>query len=412
MPKVAKELGALAVSRLDKPGDHCVGGVPGLFLQINGSAKSWILRVVIGGKRRKAGLGSFPGVTLAQAREKAREARNQISRGIDPIDEKNRLKRLQAKEKAQMITFSKAASDYIADKEHEWKNDKHRQQWENTLATYAFPVIGQTPVGEVDRADILAILKPIWLEKTETARRLRGRLEKILDWAEVHEYREGANPARWSGHLEVILPKPSKVMNRRHHPAVPYKDVPLVVKKIMRCDGLSRFALIFTILTAARTSEVLGATWPEIDLDLRMWIVPAERMKANRIHRVPLSSQALEWLKRLPTFVGTEYLFPSRTGKASLSNMSMVALMRRLALRAASGEVAVPHGFRSSFRDWAADCTNFTGDVAEMALAHAIEDETEAAYRRGDMLQKRFDLMQRWGDYCFSLVEPGDFPAV
>lgn len=311
-----------------------------------------------------------------------------------------------------MITFSKAASDYIADKEHEWKNDKHRQQWENTLATYAFPVIGQTPVGEVDRADILAILKPIWLEKTETARRLRGRLEKILDWAEVHEYREGANPARWSGHLEVILPKPSKVMNRRHHPAVPYKDVPLVVKKIMRCDGLSRFALIFTILTAARTSEVLGATWPEIDLDLRMWIVPAERMKANRIHRVPLSSQALEWLKRLPTFVGTEYLFPSRTGKASLSNMSMVALMRRLALRAASGEVAVPHGFRSSFRDWAADCTNFTGDVAEMALAHAIEDETEAAYRRGDMLQKRFDLMQRWGDYCFSLVEPGDFPAV
>lgn len=411
MPKITKELGALAVSRLNRTGDHFVGGVPGLFLQINGRAKSWILRFVIGGKRRKVGLGGYPGVTLAQAREKAREARNMIDQGIDPIDEKNKAKRLQAREKARALTFQKAAEDYIADKEQEWKNDKHRQQWKNTLATYAFPVIGKTPVGEVDRADILAILKPIWLEKTETAKRLRGRLEKILDWASVHEYRTGENPARWSGHLEVILPKPSKVMNRRHHPAVAYKEIPQAVKEIMRCDGLSRFALIFAILTAARTGEVLAATWSEIDTDLRMWIVPASRMKAKRIHRVPLSSQALEWLKRLPTFVGNDYLFPSRNRQGCLSNMSMLNLMRRLPLYAASGEIAVPHGFRSSFRDWAADCTDFPGDVAEMALAHAIEDETEAAYRRGDMLQKRFALMQQWGDYCFSKIEPGDFPS-
>lgn len=403
MPKKAPELGALAVSRLGA-GFHAVGGVDGLYLRIEGGTREWVLRYSAGSRRRKMGLGGYPSVTLAQARERARELRGQLANGKDPLNERTRAKRERAKAQARTLTFAQACGLYIEDKAHEWKNDKHRQQWENTLATYAFPLIGQTPVGEIDRADVLAVLRPIWFDKTETATRVRGRLEKVLDWAAVNEYRTSENPARWRGHLEVVLPKPAKIMQRRHHPAVPYKDVPAAIQKIISTGGLARWALLLCVLTAARTSEVLGAMWGEFDLNGRLWTVPAARMKAKREHRVPLSAQALRVLESLPRIEGCNYLFPSTKNNRHMSNMAMLVLMRRLNLKAVSGDVAVPHGFRSSFRDWAADCTTIPGDVAEMALAHAIENETEAAYRRGDMLQKRQALMAQWGVYCFSAL--------
>lgn len=403
MPKIAKELSALAVNRLRESGLYAVGGVAGLCIQVTGPAKSWILRVTVASKRRKIGLGSYPVIDLATARANAREMLRQISEGIDPVE----MQRQAKQEQQEIITFDKACKDFIAMKSVEWKNAKHRQQWENTLSTYAYPVIGQLSVGDVDQSHILKILEPIWLTKTDTAKRLRGRIEMVLEWAKVRKYRTGDNPARWAGHLDHLLPRPSKVRKRRHHPAVPYENVQQAVTRIANVKGISAQALLFTILTAARSTEIFGCTWSEIDFKNKLWIVPAERMKSGRVHRVPLSDQAMDILNRVPRLYGCEYVFASRKN-GKLSNMAMVLLMRRLNLKSDRGEVAVPHGFRSSFRDWAGDCTNFAGDVAEMALAHVVEDETEAAYRRGDMLQKRRALMQQWGDYCFgaSVSEP------
>lgn len=403
MPKVSKELTAMEVNRLTEAGQYPVGGVPGLYLFILGNARDWVLRYSLAGRRRRMGIGAYPIVTLAQAREKARAAHQLINHGIDPIEDKRKAARALELEKARAITFKDAAIQYIALKEVEWKNEKHRQQWENTLNQYAFPFIGRLPVAEVDQAHILAILEPIWTVKTDTAKRLRGRIETVLDWAKVRKYRTGDNPARWAGHLDKLLPKPSKIRKRRHHPAVPYMDVPHAIKRIHAAPGVAPQALIFTALTAARSVEVFGAKWSEIDIKHKLWTVPAERMKAGKTHRVPLSSQAIQLLETQPRHVNNDYIFPGRKQGKPLSNMSMLKVMRTLQLQDEKGQTAVPHGFRSSFRDWAADCTNFAGDVAEMALAHAVEDETEAAYRRGDMLQKRKALMQHWADYCYGL---------
>ncbi|MBX9612466.1 MAG: integrase arm-type DNA-binding domain-containing protein [Burkholderiales bacterium] len=393
MPKLSRELTAIEVGRLRGEGAHAVGGVPGLYLQVMGGSKSWILRFVVGQRRRRMGLGSYPGVTLAQARDKARAAHQVIDQGADPIQA--RLAHVGQAEatRARALTFDKACEQFIAAREAEWRNSKHRQQWENSLATYAGPVLGKMDVSEIQQEDVLKVLEPIWRTKTETASRVRGRIEQILDWATVRRHRKGDNPARWRGHLDKLLPKPTKIARVEHHPAVDVEHVPDVVARIARSEGTGAKALLFQILTAARSGEVRGATWGEINLDTAIWQVPADRMKGKRPHRVALSRRAVELLRAVKRVEGSDLVFPS-TRMSMLSDMSLTAVMRRLKLE------AVPHGFRSSFRDWAAECTNYPRDLVEMALAHAIESKVEAAYRRRDMLARRAELMQEWADYC------------
>jgi integrase len=394
MPKLPRELSAIEVSRLKAEGAHAIGGVPGLYLQVVGGSRSWVLRFVLGKRRRRMGLGSFPATTLAQAREKARAARDVIALGEDPINSRNTQVRQAETARAKELTFKKACERFIAAREAEWQNSKHRQQWENTLATYAEPVMGELDVSEIDQNHVMKVLDPIWRIKTETATRVRGRIEQVLDWAAAHGHRKGENPARWRGHLDHLLPTPSKISTVKHHVAVAVPDAPNVVAFIVASQGMGARALLFQVLTAARSGEVRGATWSEIDLVAAVWIIPGERMKAKRDHRVPLSKQSLQLLRALSRIDGCDLLFPS-TRRTMLSDMSLTAVMRRLKLE------AVPHGFRSTFRDWAAENTSYARDVVEMALAHTIENKVEAAYRRGDMLPKRVPLMQEWADYCW-----------
>ncbi len=392
MPKKAKELGPLQVSRLSKPGAHAVGGVAGLQLKINDEgARSWVLRAMVAGKRRDMGLGGYPDVTLAEARQRARDARAQIHIGADPIQARRDARSAVAAETARAKTFDQCAAAFIKAKSGEWANAKHHSQWETTLERFASPFIGGLVVADVDVSNVLQVLEPIWTTKTETASRLRGRIESILDWATARGYRTGENPARWRGHLDQLLARPKKIAKVKHHEAVPVDDVAEFMERLRKVEGVSADALEFGVLTAARSGEVRGARWPEIDLDAKVWTVPAERMKAKKEHRVPLSSQAVALLAKLPRFTETDLLFPGRNGP--LSDMSLTAVMRRLKL------TAVPHGFRSTFRDWAAERTIYPRDLAEMALAHAIENAVEAAYRRGDMLAKRAAMMQAWADF-------------
>ena len=390
MSRKATELGALAVSRLREPGLHAVGGVSGLYLQVTSSgARSWILRATVGGKRRDMGLGGFPDVTLAFAREKAREARSKIEQGLDPILERERALSLLRAEQAKSMTFEAACQALIDAKSDEWRNPKHRAQWAASLATYAYPTIGKLQVGDVGQAHILSILQPIWKEKTETATRLRGRIEQVLDWARVRGFREGENPARWRGHLDKLLPAPTKIAKVVHHKALPIDAMPGFMAQLRQRKGLSARALEFLVLAAARSGEVRGATWQEIDMEAAVWTVPAERMKAQKEHRVPLSPQALALLAGMPRVEGNDLVFPAPRG-GQLSDMTLTNLMRRMELE------AVPHGMRSTFRDWAAERTHFPREVAEMALAHTIGNAVEAAYRRGDLFTKRAEMMAAW----------------
>ena len=395
MPKIAKELSALQVSRLTESGHHAVGGVTGLYLYITPTgARSWVLRTLIAGKRRHMGLGAFPSVTLAMAREKARAARSEEEAGVDPIAARIEVVKKLKEENLNAVTFESAAKAYIDAHGDTWKNPKHRAQWSATLATYAFPVIGSLQTAHVTQAHVLAVLEPIWKTKNETAARLRGRIEAVLDWATVRGYREGENPARWKGRLDKLLPAPAKIQKTVHRKALPIDAVPQFMRDLRDKEGVTARALEFVVLTAARSGEVRGATWGEIDLDAAVWVVPGDRMKAGREHRVPLCTQAVELLKKMPRFVGNEHIFPSPRGKA-LSDMALLTIMRRMKVD------AVPHGFRSTFRDWVGERTDYPRELAEQALAHTLVNKVEAAYRRGDALEKRRTMMQEWGDFLY-----------
>ncbi len=386
MPKIAKELGPLQVSRIKDPGQHPVGGVPGLMLVVSETgSRSWILRATAGSKRREIGLGSYPAVTLADARDKARETRDKIRAGGDPVLEAKSAKSLLIAQQARQVTFADAVRSFLDEKSGEWKSAKHSAQWSTTLTEYAEPVLGKMLVNDIDIPHILKVLRPIWREKTETASRLRGRIEQVLAWATVHKHREGPNPAVWRGNLDQVLAKPGKIAKVEHHPALPFKD-------LRQREGMGSRALEFAILTASRSGEVRGAAWKEIDLEATVWTIPGDRMKAGKEHRVPLSRQALELLKALPKSK-SRFVFPAVRG-GMLSDMTLSAVTRRM------GKEAVPHGFRSTFRDWCAEHTNYPREVAEMALAHTIGNAVEAAYRRGDLFEKRRKLMQEWANYC------------
>lgn len=402
MPKQAAPLNALAVSRLKAPGFHAVGTVPGLLLQVTpAGAKTWVLRVMVGTRRRHIGLGGYPAVTLAMAHEKARQYRALIAEGVDPIERRKAARSALLAAQVKMISFEECAAAYIAARSPEWTNAKHTQQWTNSLTTYAFPVLGKLLVSDVSLPQVLAVLEPIWTKKTETASRLRGRIESVLDWATTHEYRRGPNPARWSGHLDTILPAPSKVAKVEHHPAVQVAQVGEFFARLKKQAGVGARALEFAILTAARSGEVRGATWTEIDLKKEVWVIPAERMKAGREHRVPLSAAAMQLLRDMPKVEGNDLVFSGRTGKP-LSDMTLNALMRRMDVP------AVPHGFRSTFRDWASEHTNYPREVAEMALAHAIGDKVEAAYRRGVLFDRRRRMMRDWAVFLERVGAAGE----
>ena len=397
MPKKAKELSALEVNRLTKPGNHAVGGVSGLYLYVNeAQGRSWVLRVMVAGRRKHLGLGGYPSVTLAQAREKARTAREQVVSGIDPIHERRSVAIALKAQQASRRTFEEVATAYIAFQEAGWRNHKHRMQWSSTLETYAYPLIGGLSVDAITERHVIAVLEPIWSIKTETASRLRGRIESILDWARVRGHREGDNPARWKGHLDQVFPAQSQVRQVQHFQALPARAVPAFMKRLTLQHGVSALALRFLILTVARSGEVRGARWSEIDFDQVVWTIPAERMKARREHRVPLSLgtlKVLEDAQSSKTLKRSDLIFSNHKGDM-LSDMSLTAMMRRMEV------AAVPHGFRSTFRDWVGESTQFPSDLAEMALAHVLPNKTEAAYRRGDSLEKRRVMMDAWAIHC------------
>lgn len=402
MPRISKELGALQVARLRTPGLHAVGGVAGLHLQISDSgARSWILKVKVNGRRREMGLGGYADVSLADAREAARTARATIASGVDPIMQAKAAKSELLAASAKAVTFRDAATKYLAAHSPGWRNAKHGQQWENTLATYAHPAIGSLLVRDITMAHILKILEPIWTEKTETASRVRGRIESVLDWAKGRGYRTGDNPAAWKGNLSAQLAAPKKVSKVTHHAALPLNEVGAFMVALRQREGMAGRALEFAILTAARSGEVRGALWTEIDMDANVWTIPAERMKMGQPHRVPLSESAIRILHDLPRLHEVELVFPAPRG-GPLSDMTLTAVMRRMKV------AAVPHGFRSTFRDWAGERTNYPREVAEMALAHKVGDETEAAYWRGDLFDKRSRMMADWAKFCTTVLHKSE----
>jgi integrase len=394
MPRKAEELDALAVKKLKEPGLYFVGGVAGLGLQITPSgSRSWILRAMVGGKRRDHGLGAFYGTNgLARAREKAQEARDKIRAGVDPIEEGRAARSKLKSEKARELTFAQAAKKYITTNKAGWRNEKHQAQWASTLETYANPVMGNLLVKDITVTHVTRVLEPIWQTKTETATRVRQRVERVLDWAIASGFREGPNPAIWKGNLQMILPAPTKVAKVEHHAALPISEVGAFMVGLRRENGIAPRCLEFAILTAMRSGEVRGVTWSEIDLHSKVWTIPGSRMKAGREHRVPLSEPAIALLRALPRAESIDLLFPSPTG-GMLSDMALTALTRRMKAD------CVPHGFRSSFRDWCAERTAYPHELAEMALAHTIANKTEAAYRRGDLFEKRRKLMKEWAEF-------------
>lgn len=389
MPKIAKELTAAAVAKLREPGRYSVGGAKGLQLRVTDTGtRLWIYRVVVSGARRDIGLGNFADVTLSEARDAARDMGRSVRQGVDP-----KPKVVQAPIIAKSRNLFKAvANEMIAAKKAEWRNEKHKAQWTNTLKTYAYPTLGEMDVSEIKLSHVLDVLKPIWTTKTETATRVRGRIESVLDYATVHNWRGGDNPARWKGLLDKVLPAPAKVAKAAHHPAMPIDDTPKFMQSLSSVTGSSSLALQLLILTATRSGEVRAAQWNEFDLEEGVWTIPAERMKAKVEHRVPLSTQALHLLSLVPKIKDTEFLFTSPKG-GCISDMAMTSLMRKRNL------AYVPHGFRSTFRDWAGDHTQYPREVMEAALAHTIGNKVEAAYRRKDALERRRPLMQDWADF-------------
>jgi integrase len=388
------KLTATKVASLSKPGLYADG--LGLYLQISQyGTKAWLFRFMRDGQARKMGLGPVHTVTLAMAREKATEARRKLLDDIDPIEQRKETRQAIRLEAAKALTFKECAEKYIDAHKSGWKNAKHSAQWHATLDTYVHPIFGSLSVAAVDVGLVLKALEPIWNTKPETASRVRGRIESVLDWATARKYRSGDNPARWRGHLDHLLPARSKVAKVQHHSALPYIEICEFMDQVRGLEGVSPRALEFAILTATRTGEVIGAKWSEVDLKSGMWIIPGDRMKAGKEHRVPLSSRAIELLKALPREKGSEFIFiGDKPGKA-LSNMALLMTLRRM-----GRDDLTTHGFRSTFRDWAAEQTAYPNEMVEMALAHTIGDKTEAAYRRGDMVEKRARLMEDWATYC------------
>ncbi|MGX9218956.1 tyrosine-type recombinase/integrase [Massilia varians] len=394
MARLIDKLSPLAVSKMTKPGYY--GDGAGLWLQVSASgSKSWIFRYTLAGRQREMGLGPTHTVSLASARLQAKEHRLTLRDGKDPLEVRQATRLATALAKSRLMTFDQCAAAYIAAHRGSWKNAKHASQWENTLSTYASPIIGALSVAEVDTALVVKVLSPIWQDKTETATRLRGRIESILDWATVSKYRQGENPARWRGHLENLLANPSKVARVVHHPALAWREIGAFMAELRQCAGMAARAVEFAILTAARSGEVRGATWDEIDLTTGLWTIPAERMKGKREHRVPLSPPVLALLNATPRLEAL--VFPGRREGVGLSDMSLTAVLRRMG----RNEITV-HGFRSTFRDWCAEsvANSFPREVCEHALAHSLPDKVEAAYRRGDLLEKRVMLMEAWASYC------------
>jgi integrase len=390
----SKQLTALKVSKLVKPGRYSDGG--GLYLQVSRtSTKAWIFRFMLNGRSREMGLGPIDIVTLADARERARQARKLLLDGTDPIMAR-REARLRARANAvKAMTFKQCAEAYMKTHRAGWKNAKHIWQWENSLATSVYPVFGGLDVAAIDTGLVLKAVEPLWTTKTETATRVRQRIEAILDWAKARGYRDGENPARWRGHLEKLLPSPSKIAPIVHLAAMPYADVPAFFARLKSREAVSAKPLAFTILTAARSGEARLATCAEIDFKAAIWNVPAERMKSGRPHRVPLSNEALALLPR--DGEPGSLLFPN-TRAGALSDITMRKYLQH--------DMGYPdftvHGFRSSFKDWARERTNFPDEVSEAALAHIVGDKTEAAYARGDLFNKRRKLMEAWAAYCAS----------
>jgi len=390
---VQGKLTALGVAKLKAPGMYGDGG--GLWLQVSGKGgKSWVFRYTLRGKSREMGLGSVNTFSLSEARDKALTCRKLCFEGIDPIEMRRGQRQDAAIESAKAITFRNCAERYIESHKAGWRNAKHAAQWTATLETYAYPAFGDLPVQAVDTGLVMQALQPIWTMKPETATRVRGRIESVLDWATTHSYRRGENPARWKGHLANLLPKRSRVQKVQHHSALPFAEVPAFMQTLATQEGIAAKLMAFTILTASRTGEALGARWSEIDLDAGIWVVPAERMKAGVEHRVPLPAAALTILGEMQGLDAT-YVFPGGRGGKPLSNMSMLMMLRRMERT----DLTV-HGFRSSFRDWASETTDFPSEVVEMALAHTVESKVERAYRRGDLFEKRRDLMTAWAAWC------------
>jgi integrase len=392
---------------------HFVGEVPGLALNVSQTgARSWILRASVGTKRRDIGLGGYPGVTLAEARQKARTARESIRQGVDPVEAKEAARSAVKARQAAAKTFDQCAASFIETKEPEWSNAKHAAQWRATLEAYASPVIGSMLVRDIGTAQVMEVLRPIWSIKTETAARVRGRIESVLDYAIVHGLRSEPNPARWRGQLDKLLPKPSKVAPVEHHVAVPIAEVGAFMAKLRDTEGMGARCLEFTILTAVRSGEARSARWADLDLDGKVWTIPAPKMKAKRVHRVPLSPAAVVLLKSLPRFADVPLVFPSRKSGSMLSDMALTQLMRRAAAtgfdRQGNRAPAVPHGFRSTFRDWAAERTGHPREVVEQALAHVVANATEAAYFRSDLFERRRQLMDDWAGFLARVERPAE----
>ena len=411
MPKRVKELSAIEVKRLVDPGFHAVGGVPGLHLRVNeGDGRSWILRAVVNDKRRDIGLGGFPDVSLAAAREAARAVREKIRSGVDPVEERAQDRKKLAAERNLGLTFAEAIERFLSSgKLDALTNAKHRAQWRSTLETYAVPIIGAKLLDEVDVNGIKAVLDPIWQTKHETATRVRSRLEAIFAWALVAGLRSGDNPAIWKGNLKELMPAINKATVQQHHPALSIGDAAAWFADLVTRSGLAARAMMFLALTAARSQEVRFASWSEINFDEQLWIVPAARMKMRREHRVPLTPAVVTLLTALPRMVGSDLIFPS-IKSGPMSDMTLAAVMKRMHADELKAErkgwidpvlrrPAVPHGMRSTFRDWVAEKTDYPGDMAEVALAHKVGSAVERAYRRGDMLSKRRQMMVDWTAY-------------
>ncbi|MCL1488439.1 MULTISPECIES: site-specific integrase [unclassified Marinobacter] len=412
MPKKTKEMSAAEVKRLahstSKTGKeynalHSVGGVSGLLLQVTPTgAKSWIYRTTIGTKRRSIGLGGYPDVTLAQARDTAREYRELIRSGIDPIEQRQQARIGLVTAQLARITFDDAAVKYIAEKAKEFKNPRQRKHWENSLATYASPVIGKLPVSQIDLALVKAVLEPIWTTKTDTATRVRARIEAILGWAAVHGYRSEENPARWRGYLDKVLPSPTKIAKKSHFEAMASAEIPQFFQELQKRRGNAARALEFLILTASRTNEVIGdrainkqgVLWCEIDLKKRLWTIPTEKMKGGKLHRVPLTDQTVRLLQSVRQGVPNDSIFPGAGGEIA-SNNFLTSLMKRME------RPYTVHGFRSTFKDWTREFTAYADEVSELALAHVNSDATRAAYARSELLDKRRQLMNDWERFCY-----------